>query len=211
VDKGVDARVQPGERGEPVRRGRLTVLAGPTAVGKGTISADIRERYPEVWLSVSATTRPRRPGEEDGRHYYFVDEATFDAMIAAEELLEWAVVHGRHRYGTPRRAVEEALAAGRPALLEIDLQGARQVRASLPGALFVFLAPPSWDELVRRLVGRGTETQAERERRLDTARLELAAEPEFDVTIVNDDVHRATDELVQCMGLVPRPLGVARG
>ena len=187
------------------------MLAGPTAVGKGTVSADIRERYPEVWLSVSATTRPRRPGEEDGRHYHFVDEATFDAMISAGELLEWAVVHGRHRYGTPRRALEEALAAGRPTLLEIDLQGARQVRASMPGALFAFLAPPSWDELVRRLVGRGTETPEERERRLDTARLELAAEPEFDVTIVNDDVHRATDELVQCMGLVPRPLGVARG
>ena len=194
-----------------MRRRGLTVLAGPTAVGKGTVSADIRERYPEVWLSVSATTRPRRPGEEDGRHYYFVDEATFDAMIAAEELLEWAVVHGRHRYGTPKRAVEEALAAGRPALLEIDLQGARQVRASMPDALFAFLAPPSWEELVRRLVGRGTETLQERESRLDTARLELAAEPEFDVEIVNDDVHRATDELVQCMGLVPRPLGVARG
>ncbi len=192
-------------------RRRLTVLAGPTAVGKGTVSADIRARYPEVWLSVSATTRARRPGEVDGQHYHFVDPATFDAMIAADELLEWAVVHGRHRYGTPRRAVEEALEAGRPALLEIDLQGARQVRASLPGALFVFLKPPSWEELVRRLVGRGTETADERERRLDTARLELAAEPEFDVTIVNDDVHRATDELVQCMGLVPRPLGVARG
>jgi guanylate kinase len=211
VDEGADARVQPDERDGPVRRRRLTVLAGPTAVGKGTVSADIRRRYPEVWLSVSATTRPRRPGEEDGRHYYFVDEATFDAMIAAGELLEWAVVHGRHRYGTPKRAVEEALAAGRPALLEIDLQGARQVRASMPDALFVFLAPPSWDELVRRLVGRGTETPRERERRLDTARLELAAKPEFDVEIVNDDVHRATDELVQCMGLVPRPLGVARG
>jgi guanylate kinase len=160
---------------------------------------------------VSATTRRPRPGERDGEHYHFVDEGTFDAMIAAGELLEWAVVHGRHRYGTPRRAVDEALLAGRPALLEIDLQGARQVRASMPDALFVFLAPPSWDELVRRLVGRGTETAAERERRLDTARLEMAAEPEFDVTIVNDDVHRATDELVQCMGLVPRPLGVARG
>ena len=196
---------------EPGGRRRLTVLAGPTAVGKGTVSADIRARYPEVWLSVSATTRPARPGERDGEHYHFVDEATFDAMIAAGELLEWAVVHGRHRYGTPRRAVDEALAAGRPALLEIDLQGARQVKATMPGALFVFLAPPSWDEMVRRLVGRGTETAEERERRLDTARLELAAEPEFDVTIVNDDVHRATDELVQCMGLVPRPLGVARG
>jgi guanylate kinase len=196
--------------GAGVRRRRLTVLAGPTAVGKGTVSADIRRRYPEVWLSVSATTRPRRPGEEDGRHYHFVDEGTFDAMIAADELLEWAVVHGRHRYGTPRRAVEEALAAGRPALLEIDLQGARQVRASMPGALFVFLAPPSWDELVRRLVGRGTEGEAERERRLSTARVELAAESEFDVTVVNDDVHRATDELVHCMGLTPRPLGVGR-
>ncbi len=191
--------------------GRLTVLAGPTAVGKGTVSADIRARYPEVWLSVSATTRPPRPGERNGEHYHFVDEGTFDAMIAAGELLEWAVVHGRHRYGTPRRAVDEALLAGRPALLEIDLQGARQVRASGIEALFVFLAPPSWDEMVRRLVGRGTETAEERERRLDTARLELAAQPEFDVTIVNDDVHRATDELVQCMGLVPRPLGVARG
>ena len=192
-------------------RGRLTVLAGPTAVGKGTVSADIRARYPEVWLSVSATTRAPRPGERDGEHYHFVDEATFDAMIAAGELLEWAVVHGRHRYGTPRRAVDEALLAGRPALLEIDLQGARQVRASGVEALFVFLAPPSWEEMVRRLVGRGTETAQERERRLDTARLELASQPEFDVTIVNDDVHRATDELVQCMGLVPRPMGVARG
>jgi guanylate kinase len=202
VEQGGDSRT--GSR-------RLTVLAGPTAVGKGTVSADIRARYPEVWLSVSVTTRSPRPGERNGEHYHFVDEGTFDAMIAAGELLEWAVVHGRHRYGTPRRAVHEALEAGRPALLEIDLQGARQVRASMRDALFVFLSPPSWDELVRRLVGRGTETSEERERRLDTARLEMASEPEFDVTIVNDDVHRATDELVQCMGLVPRPLGVARG
>jgi len=186
---------------EPARR--LTVLAGPTAVGKGTMSADIRDRYPEVWLSVSATTRPPRPGEVDGRHYHFVDAATFDAMIERGELLEWAVVHGVNRYGTPRRAVEEALREGRPALLEIDLQGARQVRESMPEALFVFLGPPSWEELVRRLVGRGTETEAERERRLDTARLELAAEKEFDVTIINDDVHRATDELVHWMGLRP--------
>jgi guanylate kinase len=190
---------------------RLTVLAGPTAVGKGTMSADIRERYPEVWLSVSATTRAPRPGEIHGKHYWFVSEAEFDQMVADDELLEWAVVHGRHRYGTPRRAVEEALREGRPALLEIDLQGARKVKQAMPGALFVFLAPPSWAELIRRLVGRGTESAEERERRLDTARLELASESEFDVTIVNDDVHRATDELVQCMGLVPRPLGVARG
>lgn len=180
---------------------RLTVLAGPTAVGKGTVSADVRARYPGVWLSVSATTRPARPGELDGVHYFFVSEAEFDAMVEGGELLEWAVVHGRHRYGTPRGPVEAALAAGKPALLEIDLQGARQVRVAMPDARFVFLAPPSFDELVRRLVGRGTETAEERERRLDTARIELAAEPEFDITIVNDDVHRATDELVHWMGI----------
>jgi len=182
------------------------VLAGPTAVGKGTVSADIRARYPEIWLSVSATTRPKRPGEDDGVHYRFMTDETFDLMIAEGELLEWAVVHGAHRYGTPRRAVEEALAAGRPALLEIDLQGARQVKVTMPEALFVFLAPPSWDELVRRLVDRGTESPEERARRLSTAEVELAAESEFDVTIVNSDVHRATDELVQCMGLTPRPV-----
>lgn len=182
---------------------RLTVLAGPTAVGKGTVSADVRARYPEVWLSVSATTRPPRPGEVEGVHYRFVDDAEFDRMIEADELLEWAVVHGRHRYGTPRAAVEERLAAGVPALLEIDLQGARQVRASMPDALFVFLAPPSWEELVNRLVGRGTESEEERERRLATARVELAAEQEFDVTVVNAEVGRATDDLVHLMGLHP--------
>jgi guanylate kinase len=190
------------DRGDGRSR-RLTVLAGPSAVGKGTVSADIRRRYPQIWLSVSVTTRPARPGEVDGVHYRFLDEAGFDALVSGGELLEWAVVHGRHRYGTLRRAVQEALAAGRPALLEIDLQGARQVRASMPGSLFVFLAPPSWEEMVRRLVGRGTESEAERGRRLATARQELAAGTEFDVTIVNDDVRRATDELVQCMGVSP--------
>ena len=183
-------------------RKRLTVLAGPTAVGKGTVSTYVREHHPDVWLSVSATTRAARPGEVDGVHYHFVDDARFDQMVAADELLEWALVHGRARYGTPRRPVEAALAGGRAALLEIDLQGARQVRQTMPGALFVFLAPPSWDELVRRLVGRGTETEEERERRLATARDELAAEPEFDVTIVNDDVQRACAELVDRMGVV---------
>lgn len=178
---------------------RLTVLAGPTAVGKGTVSADIRARHPEIWLSVSATTRAPRPGEIDGVHYFFVDEARFDEMVERGELLEWAVVHGAHRYGTPRAAVEERLAAGRPVLLEIDLQGARQVKTSMPGAHFVFLAPPSWDELVRRLVGRGTEGESERERRLETARVELAAESEFDLVIVNDDVTRAADELAAVM------------
>jgi guanylate kinase len=178
---------------------RLTVLAGPTAVGKGTITAWVREHHPEIWISVSATTRRRRPGEQDGVHYHFVSEAEFDRLVADDELLEWAVVHKGARYGTPRRPVEETLAAGRPALLEIDLQGARQVRERMPEALFVFLAPPSWDELVRRQVGRGTEDEAERERRLETARGELAAEPEFDVTVVNRQIHDAGEELVELM------------
>ena len=180
-------------------RSRLVVLAGPTAVGKGTVAASVRAHHPEVWISVSATTRPARPGEVDGVHYWFVDDAEFDRMVAAGELLEWAVVHRAARYGTPRRPVEEALAAGRPALLEIDLQGARQVRESMPDALFVFLKPPSWDELVRRLTGRGTETVADQARRLETARGELAAEAEFDVTIVNHEVHAAAEELVALM------------
>ncbi len=183
---------------------RLTVLAGPTAVGKGTVSADVRTRYPEVWLSVSATTRPPRPGEVDGVHYLFVSPERFDEMVAGGEFLEWAVVHGRHRYGTPRGPVLEHLRTGLPALLEIDLAGARQVRAAMPDARFVFLAPPSWAELERRLVGRGTEDAEERERRLATARVELEAEAEFDHTIVNDDVHRATDELIEVMGLPAR-------
>ena len=183
---------------------RLTVLAGPTAVGKGTVSADVRTRYPDVWLSVSATTRDPRPGEIDGVHYHFVSSERFDEMAERGELLEWAVVHGRNRYGTPRKPVEERLAAGEPALLEIDLQGARQVRASMPDAHFVFLSPPSFEELERRLVGRGTEGVEERERRLATARVELAAAEEFDQIIVNDDVHRATDELVRGMGIPTR-------
>jgi guanylate kinase len=186
------------------RGSRLTVLAGPTAVGKGTVAAYVRTHHPEVWISVSATTRPARPGEVEGRHYHFVSDAGFDAMVARGDLLEWAVVHRAWRYGTPRRPVEEALAHGRPALLEIDLQGARQVRASMPDALFVFLKPPSWEELVRRLVGRGTETPEERVRRLETARAELAAETEFDVTVVNTEVPVAAEELVALMTGPPR-------
>lgn len=181
----------------------VTVLAGPTAVGKGTVSTFIRDNYPEVWLSVSATTRDPRPGEEDGIHYFFVGPEEFERLVDAGEMLEWAVVHGRNRYGTVRAKVEEAVAAGKRVLLEIDLQGARQVKAAMPEARFVFLAPPSWEELVRRLVGRGTESEEEQQRRLETARMELAAEREFDLTIVNDDVRRAADELVSVMGLVP--------
>jgi guanylate kinase len=192
------------------KRSRLVVLAGPTAVGKGSVAAAVRERHPDVWISVSATTRPPRPGEQDGVHYLFVSDDEFDAMVERGDLLEmvergdlleWAVVHQSARYGTPRGPVEEALAAGRPALLEIDLQGARQVRSTMPDAFFVFLKPPSWDELVRRLVGRGTETESERTRRLETALEELAAEREFDVTVVNHEIHAAADELVALITL----------
>lgn len=190
----------------PERRSRLVVLAGPTAVGKGTVAAAVREAHPEVWISVSATTRPPRPGEENGVHYWFVSDAEFDRMIAEDDLLEWAVVHKAARYGTPRQPVELALASGQPAMLEIDLQGARQVRRTMPDALFVFLSPPSWEELVRRLVGRGTETEAERERRLETARVELAAESEFDITIVNHEVHEAAEQLVALLKQPPTDL-----
>lgn len=187
--------------GVPVTPAPVTVLAGPTAVGKGTVSAAIRARYPEIWLSVSATTRAPRPGERDGVHYYFLDEDEFTRLVEDGQMLEWAVVHGRHRYGTPRGPVDEAVAAGRPVLLEIDLAGARQVRETLPDSRFVFLAPPDWDTLVKRLVGRGTESEEERERRLATARIELAAEAEFDVTIVNDTVDRASAQLAALMGV----------
>ena len=179
----------------------VTVLAGPTAVGKGTVSAAIRARYPQIWLSVSATTRAPRPGEIDGVHYRFVSEEDFSRLVEDGQMLEWAVVHGRNKYGTPRGPVEEKVAEGRPVLLEIDLAGARQVRETLPDARFVFLAPPDWDTLVHRLVGRGTEDEEERERRLATARVELAAEGEFDVTIVNDSVDRAADELARLLGV----------
>ncbi|MCC3293294.1 guanylate kinase [Arthrobacter sp. zg-Y411] len=187
-----------------VSQPRLTVLAGPTAVGKGTVSTYIRDNYPEVWLSVSATTRAPRPGEEDGVHYFFVSAEEFDSMIEQDQMLEWAVVHGRNRYGTLRRTVEAAMAEGRSVLLEIDLQGARQVKKSMPEANFVFLAPPTWDEMVRRLVGRATETPEEQQQRLETAKLELAAESEFDHTVINDDVQRAAAELVSLMGISPR-------
>jgi guanylate kinase len=188
-------------RDAPRPRPRLTVVSGPTAVGKGTVVAALRREHPEVFVSVSATTRPPRPGEVDGVHYLFVDEQEFDRLVAENDLLEWAVVHGRHRYGTPREPVLAAIAEGREAVLEIDLQGARQVRASWPEARLVFLAPPSWEELVRRLVGRGTESEEERSRRLDTASRELAAESEFDTTVVNRDVEHAVADLVALLGL----------
>ena len=188
---------RPRDRFAPVPS-RLTVLSGPSAVGKGTVVARVRELYPHVWVSVSATTRAPRPHETDGVEYHFVSRDEFARMIAAGELLEWAEYAG-NLYGTPRAPVEARLVAGEPALLEIELQGARQVRESVPGAFFVFLAPPSVDELRRRLTGRGTEAPDAVLARMERAAVELAAEAEFDAVVVNDDVGRAAAELVALM------------
>jgi guanylate kinase len=180
------------------RRGRLIVLAGPSGVGKSSVVAGLRAALPELYFSVSATTRGPRAGEVDGRDYRFVGPAGFDELIARGELLEWAEIHGGlQRSGTPRAPVEDALAAGRPVLVEVDLQGARAVKAAMPEASTVFLAPPTLEELARRLRARGTETEAQFARRLETAREEMASRHEFDVVVVNDDVQAAVGRLVE--------------
>ena len=180
---------------------RVSVISGPTAVGKGTVVARLKQLHPEVYVSVSATTRAPRPGEVDGVHYHFLTEAQLDQLVAGNGLLEGAVVHGRNRYGTLRRPVDEAVARGETVVLEIDLQGARQVRASYPQARQIFLEPPSWDELVRRLVGRGTETAEQQQRRLITAREELARMGEFDHVVVNREIDQTVKDLVGLLGL----------
>jgi guanylate kinase len=164
-------------------------------VGKGTVVIGLRKKRPDIWLSVSVTTRSPRPGEVDGREYHFVSDDVFDRMVAGGELLEWAAFAG-YRYGTPREPVTRCIAAGVPALLEIDIEGARQVRQAVPDALLVFLAPPSWDELVRRLSGRGTEPPEVIARRLELAAREIEAGKEFDITLVNTSVEDVCGQLV---------------
>jgi guanylate kinase len=179
-------------------RGRLVVLAGPSGVGKSSVVHELRKIYPDLWFSVSATTREQRPGEQDGVDYRFVTSDEFDHMIKNDELLEWAEIHrGIHRSGTPRAPIEERLAAGQPALVEVDLQGARNLRSAMPEAFLVFLSPPSWEALVERLVGRGTEAPEVIERRLRTAKEELAARSEFDAVVVNTDLRSAAEDLLK--------------
>jgi guanylate kinase len=185
----------------PVPAG-LTVLSGPSGVGKSTVVQAIRRDCPQVWLSVSVTTRRPRPGEKHGREYYFVGEREFEEMADSGQLLEWARFAGNY-YGTPREPVAERMNARTPSLLEVDVVGARQVRLAIPDSLLVFLAPPSWDELVRRLTRRKTEPVEAIEQRLDAARAELSAESEFDVTLVNTSVGDVCAQLVALMTAQP--------
>ena len=180
---------------------RLTVLSGPSGVGKGTVVAVLRRLVPHIWVSVSCTTRQPRPGETEGVEYHFVSRHEFARMVAAGELLEHAEFAG-NCYGTPRAPVLQRTAEGLPTLLEIELQGARQVRAGMPDARFIFLAPPSVEDLIARLANRGTETPAEAAARLERARTELEAESEFDEVVINDDVGRAAAEIA---ALLTRP------
>jgi guanylate kinase len=180
--------------------GRVVVLSGPSAVGKSTLVRCLRERIPELHFSVSATTRAPRPGEVDGVDYHFVTPARFQQLIDEGALLEWAEIHsGLHRSGTPARPIRDATAAGHPVLVEVDLAGARAVKQAMPEAITVFLAPPSWEALESRLVGRGTETADVIERRLATARTELAAQDDFDEVVVNSQLESACAELVSLL------------
>ncbi|CAB4537999.1 MAG: guanylate kinase [Actinobacteria bacterium] len=176
--------------------GKLLVVVGPSGVGKGTVIRQALEQDPTIWLSVSVTGREPRSGEVNGTDYVFVSREEFATMAQSDALLEWAEYAG-NPYGTPRQPVQERLSAGQSVILEIDIAGARQVKANLPEAVLVFLAPPDVAELERRLRGRGTETEESVQRRLAIAQTELAAEPECDLVIVNDDVQVAAAQLIE--------------
>ena len=178
-----------------MRKGNLFIVSGPSGAGKGTLVRELVGSVPDIWVSISVTTRAPRPGEVEGRHYHFISDEAFEDLVRTGGLLEWAEVHG-NRYGTPRQAVEDRVAEGRQVVLEIDPQGAFQVKCLAPDSVLVFIMPPSWDELQRRLVNRGSETKAQVERRLETAKRELELVGKYDHVVINDDVSRATDELV---------------
>jgi guanylate kinase len=178
------------------RKGHLFIVSGPSGAGKGTLVKELVRRVPDVWVSVSVTTRAPRPGELDGQHYYFIGDDEFDRLIAADGLLEWAEVHG-NRYGTPRAQVEARVAEGTQVILEIDPQGAFQVREMIDGSVLVFIMPPSTEELVRRLEKRGSETREQVATRLQTAERELALVGKYDHVVINDELARASDELVR--------------
>jgi guanylate kinase len=174
---------------------KVFVITGPSGVGKGTLIRGLRERLPELELSVSATTRPPRPGEQDGVDYHFLAADQFERLVAGGEFVEHAEYSG-NRYGTLRSELDRRLADGRPVVLEIEVQGARQIRQTMPEAVQVFIAPPSSEALRARLVGRGTDAPEQVDDRLRTAERELEAQPEFGHVVVNDRLEQATDELV---------------
>lgn len=174
----------------------MVVIAGPAGVGKGTLVRRILSQQDDFMLSVSATTRDPRPGEVDGVDYHFVPERQFQDLIQHGELLEYAQVHGRHYYGTPKSELKRAQALDKHLLLEIDLQGARQVKRLAPDSLSIFINPPSWEELELRLRNRGTETEEQIQTRLRTARTEIASAGEFDYQVVNQDLDLAVGEVV---------------
>ncbi|MDR1851851.1 MAG: guanylate kinase [Propionibacteriaceae bacterium] len=181
--------------------GDVTVISGPTAVGKGTLVKLLKDRNPQIWVSVSVTTRPPRPGEVDGVHYYFISDSRFDELLSRGGLLEWAVVHQSARYGTPKAEVVKAVEAGRKVILEIDLQGARQVKETYPEARFIFIAPPDTQALLDRLAKRGSETAEQIAQRMETAKIEMRAESEFDHIVINDDLETAYQQLVDLLGV----------
>ena len=207
MNAGEGPDVERGARPGPAEKGRVVVLSGPSAVGKSTVVRCLRERIPDLHFSVSATTRAPRPGEVDGVDYHFVSPAQFQRLIDQGDLLEWAEIHGGlQRSGTPAEPVRAAATAGLPVLIEVDLVGARAVKKAMPEAITVFLAPPSWEDLEARLIGRGTETPEAIRRRLDTARIELAAQDDFDEVVVNSRLDSACAELVSLLvGTAPDP------